>query len=370
MQSNMEKMKITLVSNYLTIHQISICEEFMKRDDVDFVFVSSFAPNSEKIKYSNHEHESFVIRAYESEDMYLVAQKRIKESDIVIFGSGDRKLILNSKQTIFFYSEHFSKTKVNLLRKIHIKSIYQKYKNAYLLCASSHSKKDYNSLGLFRNKCFYYGYFPKLVEFKEIPSFSDDIKILWSGRELDWKHPEYAFYAAEYLYYKKINNEITLVSTNENLIKDLFEKYKNEPWIKNIKLIPNMSNEEMQKLMNQSNIFLMTSDIKEGWGAVTNEAMNAGCCVIGSKNAGSVDFLIKDSLNGYVFKDKDEFIKKLELSIKENNFALCGNNARKTIKTCWNAKNAVKNLVETFEIVLNRNVEEVKKNEGPGTLIV
>ena len=35
--------------------------------------------------------------------------------------------------------------------------------------------------------------------------------------------------------------------------------------------------EQVRQYMEKAQIFLFTSDYKEGWGAVLNEAMNSGC---------------------------------------------------------------------------------------------
>ena len=37
---------------------------------------------------------------------------------------------------------------------------------------------------------------------------------------------------------------------------------------------------DVRKEMERADIFLFTSDYKEGWGAVLNEAMNARCAIV------------------------------------------------------------------------------------------
>ncbi|MDR9824902.1 glycosyltransferase, partial [Vibrio sp. FNV 38] len=48
--------------------------------------------------------------------------------------------------------------------------------------------------------------------------------------------------------------------------------------------------EEVRRKMLDADIYLMTSDHQEGWGAVVNEAMNAGCALAASTAAGSVPY--------------------------------------------------------------------------------
>lgn len=363
--------KVVFISNYLTIHQIAICREFYKRNDVSFKFVSSFKPYGDKAKYNSFENEPFVIRAYSSKAEKKTAIDYINDADVIIFGSGDLSLIKNRKKLIFFYSEHLSKTKITLLRKIHLRMIYKKYVNSYLLCASCYSCRDFNSIGLFLNRCFYYGYFPLLTDCSKKNRNDTIINILWAGRELPLKRPEYAFYAAEYLYEKRIQYRITIVSSTERIMKDLIIKYSTEPWYRNIQILMPMDNALLREIMIESDIFILSSDQNEGWGVVVNEAMNAGCCPIVSVHAGCSRSLIQDGYNGYLFDKKNEFIDKLAQSITDLAFKSIGQKASETIKETWNAKNAVNNLCDVFKLVLNhQDIPNSLINNGPGTKIV
>ena len=363
--------RVTFVSNYLTIHQISLCKEFFKRLGDNFKFVSSFEPTGEKRKYANYENEPFVIHPFLSKRDRKKAVEIINKSDIVIFGSGDRSLLKNNKKVIFFYMEHLSKTKINFLRKIHLQMLYKKFTNAYLLCASCYSQVDFNSIGLFVDKCFYFGYFPLLVEHDLKQRETEHVNLMWVGRELKLKRPEYAFYAAKILYDEKIKCNVKIVSTRNNIIKELIEMYKTKPWFNNIELISPTDNFSIQKMMFQSDIFILSSDENEGWGAVVNEAMNAGCCPIVSSSTGCSHFLIEDGFNGYIFDNYEEFETKLLTSINNLEFKEMGRNAFETIQKKWNAANAVTNLLSIFELVINKKEIPLNLiNNGPGTKIL
>ena len=45
--------------------------------------------------------------------------------------------------------------------------------------------------------------------------------------------------------------------------------------------------------MEESEIYLVTSDRKEGWGAVVNEAMNSGCAVVADHMIGAAPWMIR-----------------------------------------------------------------------------
>ena len=109
---------------------------------------------------------------------------------------------------------------------------------------------------------------------------------------------------------------------------------------------------KIRSLMERSDIYLMTSDNEEGWGAVVNEAMNAGCAVVASHAAGAVPYLLKHKENGLVFKSGD--VKELTFFVKKlctdrSYAAKLGLNAYRTINTVWNAKEAADRFLKTAE---------------------
>jgi glycosyltransferase involved in cell wall biosynthesis len=80
-----------------------------------------------------------------------------------------------------------------------------------------------------------------------------------------------------------------------------------------VELIGNFPNSVILNMMRGSSIFLFTSNREEGWGAVLNEAMGAGCaCVVGDE-IGSAPYLIRDGENGFLFKScsLDDLTKKV-----------------------------------------------------------
>ena len=82
----------------------------------------------------------------------------------------------------------------------------------------------------------------------------------------------------------------------------------------NIILKGNVHFTEVRTLMEESEIFIFTSDFNEGWGAVLNEAMSSACGCVASYKAGSTPFLL-DGTNGQVYNstqnDLNEKLKEL-----------------------------------------------------------
>ncbi len=117
-----------------------------------------------------------------------------------------------------------------------------------------------------------------------------------------------------------------------------------------------MSPENVRRHMENVGIYLFTSDRREGWGAVLNEAMNSGCAVIASDAAGATPFLIKDGVNGSVYHSGSvqELYEKLRRLLDDTNLQTrLGSEAYRTITELWNAETAAKRLLQLSQTLLS-----------------
>lgn len=86
-------MKVTFYSNFLTHHQLPFCLEMQKRLGDDFKFVSTMKIFNWRLDlgFSDLDKEyDFVVRAYESEELYNEAKQLALDSDVVIIRINDR----------------------------------------------------------------------------------------------------------------------------------------------------------------------------------------------------------------------------------------------------------------------------------------
>ena len=105
--------------------------------------------------------------------------------------------------------------------------------------------------------------------------------------------------------------------------------------------------EEVRAFMEKADIYLMTSDRNEGWGAVVNEAMNSGCVVVGNHMVGAVPYLIRHGENGFIYKDgsKSDLISFVEKLLEDEALRKSmGKKAYETITKVWNARTAAGRL--------------------------
>lgn len=376
-------MKITFYSNFLTHHQLPFCLEMYKKYGKDFKFVSMEKINQERISLGYKDMDNdypFVLKAYESKEKYNEATKLAIDSDIVIAGSTPtddyiKERLKQDKITFRYYARIFYNGVLSIFdfensKKVYDRHLkYKKNKNLYLLCASSYGPNDFNELGMYKNKCFKWGYFPEtkiynvedLLKQKE----NEKIEIIWVGRFIKEKHPEYVVKLAQKLKEKNYNFEIKMIGNGELLekTKSQIEKYN---LTNQIKLVGAVKSDKVRSYMEKANIFICTSDKNERWGVVLNEAMNSGCAVIAYKGIGGVPFLIKNNENGLAYTSLDDFYKKTmkvmdDKALREK----LSKNAYKTISEVWTAKVAVQNFEKLVKSIIDGKPNPVK--EGPAS---
>ncbi len=87
-----------------------------------------------------------------------------------------------------------------------------------------------------------------------------------------------------------------------------------------IKLLGFMNQEEIAKYYTLSDIFVLPSEA-EPWGLVVNEAMNAGVAIIVTDEVGSGKDLVKDGINGFVYKVGDiaSLVEKIQILLDNRN---------------------------------------------------
>lgn len=379
-------MKVTFISNFLTHHQVPFCLEMQKKLGDDFKFVSTVKIFQWRLdlgfKDLDQEYD-FVVRAYENNDSYEEAKKLALESDIVIIGSTtdelleerlkQDKIIFRYRARIFIFPNGFwntvlNKEKMQLFYNRHIK--YRKNKNLYLLTCNGYGANDFNFFGLYPNKIYKWGYFletthyniDELIQKKEQ---NEKIELVWVARFINWKHPEIVLKLAKDLKKENYQFHIKMLGTGK-LENKMREKVKSEHLEDVIEIVGQVPSDKVHYYMEDANIFLGTSDTREGWGVVVNEAMNAGCSVIANQKMGAVPFLIKHKENGLMYNSYNELKENVKLAIKDKTLRnKLSKNAYKTITDDWSATVAANNLFSLFEHILDN--KDFNIVEGPAS---
>ena len=368
-------MKIVFVSNYFNHHQKPLCDSLYNTKDIIFHFVSTSFMREERKKmgYNTIDVPNYVIHGESSESDLEKAQKMIDEADAVICGLPPRALLksrIKRNKIVFYYTERPLKIAPSAIKKFKLKLSWKsrapKRKPVYLLAAGAYTVSDYNSLGVFKDKAYKWGYFPQSKKHEEeivkLPN-----SILWCGRLLSWKHPMDAVKAALNLKNGGYSFNLKIIGNGEEEAK--IKNFVSENVLSDCVEVCNfMPPEQIRSEMEKSEIYLFTSDGQEGWGAVLNESMNSRCAVIASDEAGASHFLIKDNENGLIYEsgNVDMLTEKLKalLDSKEEQKRL-GANAYKTISEEWNAETAAKRFIILAKSIINGNAHPELFPTGP-----
>lgn len=364
-------MKIVFVSNFLNHHQIALCEALRKRCE-DFYFIAT--QEIKNIGFQKSTDAEYVVKYYSNEERIRV-ETLIIDADAVIFGACPNELIerrMKENKLSFLFSERFLKKGVwrrfipRTRRAIHDRIAKYYDKRMYGLCASAYLSYDLSFFGFPQDKCLKWGYFPAIKTYEDINEVLRQKKkasILWVGRLIEWKHPEMAVLLAKYL--KKMGYVFCLnIIGSGPLEAKLLKRIKKEKLEDCVHMLGAMSPEEVRNHMEQSELFLFTSDRYEGWGAVLNEAMNSGCSVVANHIIGSVSFLIEDAKNGLIYKNGNlsSLCKKVKwLLDNPGECSELGKKAYQTITNQWNAENAADRLCRLIEDVYNGDIELYQK---------
>lgn len=194
----------------------------------------------------------------------------------------------------------------------------------------------------------------------------DSVKrFMWCARFIGFKHPEMVVQLASRLKKDGYKFTIDMYGAGPELerVKDLADKLNVTD---EIAFLGNVPNSQILEAMSKHHVFLFTSDQNEGWGAVMNEAMSIGCAVVASNKIGATPFLIKNGVNGLVFKSGS--VKSLYGEVRKlfDDKKLCrdlGQAALITMQDVWNPKVAAKRLILLCKDLLKGRF--VPQKEGP-----
>lgn len=357
-------MKVVFLSNYFNHHQQYFSEAMYRLIGEDYTFIETSQMREERkaLGYGIDDLPSYVKQAHGNQTDLTECMNLIGSADVVIIGSAPEKLLKYRKKQnglIFRYHERVFKQELALKQKIKriVASLIYNFgrKNIHLLCASAYTAGDYKKMGLFINKAYKWGYFPSFKEYnvESLIAHKEKNKILWCGRFLPFKHPEYALQAAKKL--KREGYDFLLEFIGTGLLEEKLKRQTEEMGLqKEVNFLGTMKPEQVREHMEKASIFMFTSNGEEGWGVVLNEAMNSGCAVLASSAIGSVPYLLENNVNGFVFENENEddlYIKFKHLLDNPEKQKEFGENAYKTVAELWNPNVAAERFIELVRAI-------------------
>ncbi|MBQ4432470.1 MAG: glycosyltransferase [Synergistaceae bacterium] len=389
--------KLVFLTDILSHYQLSLSEEFIRIYGNGYLFIATEPFHQEMIDYGVKDlnQKPFVMRTYESTEIHAQAMKEAEESECLIIcgipvDAGMVQRRAEKGKITFLYSERPLKPVfrdrpvLEAVRKIKriayarfmprrneslMRRLAGSSRKFFLLCSGAFVAHDFRLMGLFNGSAYRWGYFPAMKNYDSIEALiarKNPASILWAGRCISWKHPEYAVRVAANLRDKGANFNMKIIGSGEMLdtLRGMIDAMNLGGYVE---LAGSMPPDSVRKEMESSQIFLFTSDSHEGWGCVLNEAMNSGCAVIAGEKIGAVSYLIQHGHNGIIFRDKDiDGLTRITESLLNDSelSSRLGREAYMTVAGEWNPKTAAERFAE-LSADLARGGEGCIFTEGP-----
>lgn len=143
--------------------------------------------------------------------------------------------------------------------------------------------------GTYLEKMRLWGYFVAPSQLSPRPALTTNhqartTRILWVGRMLDWKCVDTIIRAVALAQARGQNISLTLVGDGpeKNHLKTMAKRLSSP-----VEFMGPVPITQVRSLMRQHDVYVLSSNAYEGWGAVVSEAMEEGLCVWGTREAGS-----------------------------------------------------------------------------------
>lgn len=371
---------VTMISNYINHHQIPFSEEMYKRYGDNYCFIQTEKMEKERSDMGwgvDEKSLPYLRLLYEDENTCI---DRIMNSDILIVGWQERedlilprieagRFTLRISERIYREGQWKFLSPRGLLRKYREHTRFRKKDNVYLLCAGAYVASDFSLIKAYPEKMFKFGYFPKFreLDFSVKPPVDDEIHIIWAGRFIPLKHPEFAVKMAKELKDGGFKFHLHFIGSGE-MEKELKVMALDNGLYDHVTFYGFVKPDKVREIMDRCHIHIFTSNYLEGWGAVVNEGMNSGCLEIVNSEVGAAPFLIQHEKNGLIYKDGsyNDFIGQV-MKVFENPKLIeeYGKEAYETIKNLWNAKHAVNEVIAFYERFMNGRATDEIPEEGP-----
>ncbi len=374
-------MKIVYLTTFMNQHQLPLSMELYRALGQEYRYIALNAISEGRKKLGQEDMNdkySFIVRPYESTAQMVYAKELIRDCDVLLAGHCPDDYLterVKAGKPIIKTSERYFKEAPTLKNRIkqfiRAKRHLAKFQNKqfYFLCASAYTAQDVNQYTNFKGKTYKWGYFPACKRYEspeELIAKKKENSILWVGRMIDWKHPETPILAAQKLKIAGYRFHLNMIGTGE-MEQSLAHMIKENDLDDCISLLGAKNSEEVRAYMEESEIYMFTSNQEEGWGAVLNESMNSGCAVVANSQIGSVPFLMKDGENGLVYtgNDIEAIFQKVKSLLDDRKKAeRLGMRAYGTMRNEWSPEIAAERLLRFCEEIKEKGKCDLFE-EGP-----
>lgn len=301
-------MKIVLLTNSVSVHQIPLAREIrMRIKDDEFLYVYT------------EEYIQCGLQEIKSQEPWISTDlSECNECEVLLVG-GVRPIDLienRARQGLITYyqSERWFKPFHGLPGWVRmLVPSYRKMAKRFVRWANSDSnarvlaigpwaKKDFLRIGIKEEKIIDWGYYvaPSVQQGKKLEvrgKSNGKLRVLWVGRMIGWKRVDTIIRAIARI--AKLEKAVgvgqrreislTLVGDGPEKAKlmKLAEKVNSTSTSPIITFLPRQPIEKVREIMREHDVYVLASDESEGWGAVLNEALEEGMNILGTHEAGA-----------------------------------------------------------------------------------
>jgi glycosyltransferase involved in cell wall biosynthesis len=252
-------------------------------------------------------------------------------ADVAVMGSGPVDERVAAGKLTFIMGERLLKHRSHLIRIILRRRYAESYRqfrsmtghpNAHALAIGFFAGADLERVGGFGARVWSWGYFPEVNPEPPGPRDASPVNILWAGRMLAWKRVDVLLRALSRVQHAPWFGGCTLVGEGEEQVRLVALARRLNLESGKVRFTPPMHYAQVRSLMRESDIYVLPSSRREGWGAVVNEAMSEGCVVVANREAGSAQVLVQEGVTGLLFDDGDAAMLAKQLAKLGSDHAL------------------------------------------------
>jgi glycosyltransferase involved in cell wall biosynthesis len=312
-------MKLIYGTNIWSHHQIPIATELAKLlgpEQFKMALFEEVHDERRKMGWAEREELPWVIGPPRDSTEMQTLLKECIDADVMVVGACPREVmearIATGKLTLVA-AERILKKPFHHLRMLNPRYAtgIRKYRtlvnhpHVYALAIGHYAPDDLRTIGAFADRILEWGYFIDTPANLPAPLPERFCKLLWVGRVLDWKRVDLLLKALYKLRDTGCIGECLIVGEGpeRQCLLDLARRLHLSPDF--VQFLPSVPFSEVRRLMREADVYVLTSNRHEGWGAVAGEAMVEGCVLVANEAAGAAQVLVRDGETGLLFRDGD-----------------------------------------------------------------
>ena len=227
--------------------------------------------------------------------------------------------------------------------------------HVHALAIGHYAADDLRTISAFGDRIWKWGYFVDVCP--EPPGSVSDrpLKILWVGRMINWKKVDVLLRATARIQKSPRFGECVIVGdgAERNHLLGLALRLNLQP--ERVRFQSTVPFKQVRQMMRDSDVYVLSSNRQEGWGAVAGEAMSEGCVLVANEEAGAARDLVADGEMGFLYQDGNVEQLAALLERLANNYSLrmkIRQQAWEKMHTLWHPRVAAKRLIALCEGLL------------------